>query len=176
MIERRYVLYQTPDDDVAAAVVKAANAATVSLRLLVYGFTLHALKDVLIAKHRAGLTTGVVADKTQSAGHAQLSILHDLVDAGVPVTITTSPKGRIMHQKMLLVDQERGALDNESWVGAGSYNLTESAEAESNHFWTWNDPSVCQSFWQQYQELEAWGKAHCTQLTPTTAPPSASSG
>lgn len=170
-IERRRVLYISPDDDCAAALIAAANAATVSLHVLIYGFTLESLADICIAKQQAGLTVGIVADRTQSAGPTEHALLQRIVDAGVPVTIATAPTGAINHEKVLLVDIELGATHNESFAVYGSWNFSSSASKQENHLQSDNDPSICTLFWQQYQETQAYGALHpAWQITPTPQP------
>ncbi|HLG70585.1 MAG TPA: phospholipase D-like domain-containing protein [Chloroflexota bacterium] len=169
-ITRSRSLYVTPDDDAHAALIAAAQAATTSLHLSIYGFTLADLGQIFIDKKAAGLSVGIVVDKTQAAGPKQHALLQRLVDNGVPVTIATSPTGAINHEKCLLVDLELGADHNESYACYGSFNFSDSAEKQENHLCVDNDPTVCALFWRQYQETEAYGKAHCTQLSPTHGP------
>ena len=167
-IERRRVLYVSPDDNCEAALISAANAATTSLHLSIYGFTLESLAGICMAKQQAGLAVGIVADRTQAAGPAEKALLQRLVDAGVPVTIATAPTGAINHEKVLLVDLELGATHNASFAVYGSYNMSASAAKQENHLQSDNDPSVCVLFWQQYCETLAVGMAHPEwQLTKT---------
>lgn len=175
-IERRRVVYLSPQDDAHAALLAAACAAKRSLHLMIYGFTLADLGEVLVAKQTAGLAVGVVVDKTQAAGPTQHTLLQHLVDAGVPITITTS-HGAIMHEKVLLADLCDGPEANNSFVAFGSYNFSSSAQKQANVLITENDPVLCRYFWGQYQALEEYGAAHCTQLRPSAqAPASPSAG
>lgn len=166
-ITRSRTLYVTPDDDAHAALIAAATSATTSLHLTIYGFTLADLAQIFIDKMRAGLSVGIVVDKTQAAGPKQHALLQTLVDAGVPVTIATSPTGAINHEKCLLIDLELGADHNDSYACYGSFNFSDSAEKQENHLQVDNDPGICQMFWRQYQETQAYGAAHDTQLTPS---------
>jgi phosphatidylserine/phosphatidylglycerophosphate/cardiolipin synthase-like enzyme len=170
-IERRRVLYVSPADNVHDALLAVAQAATVSLYMSIYGFTLDDLAEVFIAKHQAGLQVGIVADRSQAAGPAERAILQKLVNAGVPVTIATAPTGAINHEKVLLVDLELGADHNQSFAVYGSFNFSFGAAKQENHLQTDNDPSVCAYLWKQYQETEAHGKLHPEwQLVPQVPP------
>ncbi len=171
-ITRTRTLFISPDDDCTAALIAAAQSAQHSLHLTIYGFTLNDLADVFMQKHRAGLPVGIVADKTQASGPTEKALLQKLVDAGVPVTIATSPTGAINHEKCLLIDvAELGPDHNDSCVCYGSFNFSSSAEKQENHLQIDNDPSMCGLFWRQYQETEAYGRIHCAQLVAT--PPDA---
>ena len=170
-LESRRVIYLSPADDVRAAVLAAARAATRSLHVLAYAFTLSDLADVVRAKHAAGLAVGVVVDRTQSGGRAQKALLQKLVDAGVDVTITTA-HGALMHQKILLVDAaspQQGGLGvehNDSFVVYGSWNFSASSQAQANTCITENNGGLCRYFWHQYEDLRAYGRARYPQLTP----------
>lgn len=171
-IVRTRTLYISPDDDCTAALLAAAARATASLHVLIYGFTLAPLADLLIAKRTAGCTVGVVADHTQAAGHAERPVLQRLVDAGVPVTIATAPSGAILHEKALLIDIERGPDHNDSYAVYGSWNFSAGAERQENHLQVDNDPSMCALLWRQYQEADAVGRAHpAWQLAPSGKEP-----
>jgi phosphatidylserine/phosphatidylglycerophosphate/cardiolipin synthase-like enzyme len=167
-ITRTRTLFLSPDDDCHAALLAAARSATKSLHVLIYGFTLPDLVDVLIQKQHAGLSVGVVVDHTQASGATQEPLMQRLVDAGVPVTITTS-HGAIMHEKCLLVDLELGADHNASLAVYGSWNFSRGANKQANHLQSDNDPSICAAFWQQYQQMQQYGVAHCPQLSPRGA-------
>lgn len=161
---RRRVMYFSPENDVQSAVLRAAAAAQMSLHVMIYGFTLGALADILIVKHQTGLATGVLSDRTQAAGKTQRAMLQRLAAAGVPVTLTSSDRaGAIMHDKVLLVDVAAGVEDPRSFAAYGSYNLSASAAKQANHWATDNDPAIVAAQWARYQRLEAHGRAKVKQ-------------
>lgn len=174
--------YLSPHDDCFDALLRAAKAATASIHVLIYSFTMTPLADILIEKHKTGLEVAVVADKTQSAGPHQKSLLQRLVDAGIPVTISTSMTGAILHTKALLIDMKLpgGANDNGSFSVFGSFNFSGTfdkktgkatgAQAQDNVLVTENSAALVTFFYQQFLETQDYGRAHCEQLKPTTPP------
>ena len=96
-IKRWSEFHRTPHDSVHQVLLDYCAMAQHSLHADVYGFTDADIGDIFIAKHKAGLEVGVVSDHTQAGGKTQHALLQRLVDAGVPVTIATSPTGAINH-------------------------------------------------------------------------------
>jgi phosphatidylserine/phosphatidylglycerophosphate/cardiolipin synthase-like enzyme len=165
-VERWRHFYTAPDDNCEGAILAAAGNATVSLHVLIYALTMRSLLALIKQKKAEGLIVGVVADLSQSIGHAERPLLQDLVDNGVPVTITTSPTGAIMHTKALLIDHELGTEHNASHVVYGSMNLSVTGPKQANFVVIENDPTMCDYLLRAYHELEQFGKAHVPQLVP----------
>jgi len=168
-IKRWREFHRTPKDPVHQVVLDAAKGATKSLHITAYGLTLDDLGTIVIDKHKAGLEVGVVADKTQSGGHAQHALLQRMVDAGVPVTIATAPTGAINHEKALIIDVLLGADSNKSYAVYGSWNMSFSADKQENHAQLDNDPIIVADLYAQYIEAQEYGAKHCKQLSPTAA-------
>lgn len=100
-----------------------------SIFMLVFGFHLPTLSDILIEKVKAGLRVGVILDHSQSEGKAEAGEVQRLVAAKVPLLIGTSPKhGQILHSKFTVIDEHS--------VEHGSWNYSTSAGSQSNdmHF------------------------------------------
>jgi hypothetical protein len=190
-IIRTRTLFVSPDDDCLDALLRTAQTASMSLHAYIYAFTLEALADLFISKKLAGMTVGIVCDLSQSTGHAEHGLLQRLVDAGVPLTITTSPTGAIMHVKALLVDAappEHGGLGphhNDSVCLYGSWNFSGhvplpidgetiehfslragGAQSQWNTLFVDNDPGFIQYLWLKYLEAEEYGRTHIPQLVP----------
>lgn len=171
-IKRWSEFHRTPTDKVHQTLLDYMNEAQHSLHLSVYGFTNDDMGDILIAKHRAGLEVGVVSDHTQAGGKAQHALLQRLVDAGVPVTIATSPTGAINHVKCIICEAVVGADANESYAIFGSLNFSGSGEKQENNFTAMNDPVIVADLYQQYIEARDVGAKHPDwQLHPNTSQP-----
>ena len=128
--ETYFAPYSNPDP--AQALIAWANKATTSIHIDIYGFTYAPLMDALIAAHQRGVKVNIVCDHSQASGSAEKIQLQRLVDAGIPVLVTTSSRGGIDHSKYLIVDAELGAMAPESVVLFGSFNFSVSALSQDN--------------------------------------------
>ena len=126
MIDSTRKTYFTPYDDAQTPLIDLLNSATKKIRLADYSFNLEPVVQVLIAKHNAGIDVQLVLDKSQAAGKTEVPEIEQLKTANVPMVIGSSDKGKIMHLKVVVVDDE--------FVGSGSYNFTGTAELEDNFF------------------------------------------
>jgi len=168
-IKRWMEFHRTPSDPVHQVILDYMNMAKHSLHLDVYGFTDADMGEILIAKKKAGLEVGLVADHTQSGGKAQKALLQHLVDNDVPVTIATSPTGAINHVKCIMCEVVIGADANESYAIHGSLNFSGSGESQENNFSCTNDPVIVGELYKQYIEAQEWGAKHPQwQLQPNT--------
>jgi phosphatidylserine/phosphatidylglycerophosphate/cardiolipin synthase-like enzyme len=109
----------SPDDGVAARLVKLIDGARSRVDFLAYTFTSDALADALLRAVGRGVTVrGVIElDEAEAAG----SDYARMRQAGIDVRQDSNPG--TMHHKLLLID--------DGVVATGSYNFTRSAE-ESN--------------------------------------------
>lgn len=96
--------------------------------IIAFGFTLAPMIDELIAAHKSGVPLHIYLDHSQSSGVAEKPQVQRLVDAGVEVTIGTSPEGSkyICHTKGVVVE---GAPP---WCWEGSVNFSESGWHQVN--------------------------------------------
>ncbi len=163
--------YFAPYDPVKIRLIELAASATVSIHIDIYGLTMVELIDVLIARHNAGLLVSVVADHSQAEGTAEKPQLQRLVDAGIPLVITTSSRGAIDHSKYLIVDGDLGPLHDSSCVGFGSFNFSASASLQDNTFSIRNDPGLVAIFMANWQQDHDFGvdRHPDWQLSPTVA-------
>ena len=172
-IRRVRELYFSPDDDIRAVVENLPNLARASLHIEAYGFTDMVLVGNIIGAARRGVRVRLMNDHSQSAGPADRAALQALVDAGLPnieVRVVESERGAIDHLKMIIVDGDLGAMDDASFVGSGSYNLSGGAEAQDNSYCVDNDPgAVAQALakfshdWTANKQDAAW------QIVPTAS-------
>ena len=139
----------SPDDDVAAEILKEVGSAQSSILMMIYGFTLVPLVDLLIAKHQAGITVQLVLDKTQAAGKTESLQVERLKAAGVDFVIGTSPKAhQIMHEKGICIDNVH--------VITGSYNFSASAANQVNHCDFIYSKDRADWFTKQFASLRDW--------------------
>lgn len=116
----------SPDDDIQTAILNTVKSGTTSIKMMIYGFHLPILTDLLIAKHQAGVDVQIVLDYSQSKGVAEAAEVKKLVTAGVDTVIGTSPEAhQICHEKGICVDNQL--------VLTGSYNFSLSAAKQVNH-------------------------------------------
>lgn len=116
----------TPYDDAQKALIDLLQSATKKIRIADYSFNLEPVVQVLIDKFKSGVDVAVVLDRSQSKGKTEIPEVEQLQQAGIPLVIGSSDKGKIMHLKVAIID--------DSVVGSGSYNFTNSAELEDNFF------------------------------------------
>ena len=117
---------KSPRDDIQSKFLELIGSAQESIYIMIYGFHLPALTDLLIAKHQAGLDVRLILDLSQSKGKAESEEVQKLKDAGLNLIIGTSPVAhQIMHEKETIIDGKR--------VLSGSWNYSLSAQKQVNH-------------------------------------------
>lgn len=115
----------SPYDDTEGTFLEFCQGAQKSLDILIYGFHLPKLTDLLIAKQQAGIKISLILDHSQEAGRAESGEVQKLIDAGVPLLVgTSSEHHQILHSKFTVVDK--------SCVEFGSWNYSTSASWQSN--------------------------------------------
>jgi phosphatidylserine/phosphatidylglycerophosphate/cardiolipin synthase-like enzyme len=148
-----------PFDDTQGEYLAFVGQACRSLYIVIYGFHLPRLTDLLIAKHQAGVTVGVILDHSQAEGKAEAREVERLVQAGVPLLIGTSPVHRqILHSKFTVVDEEA--------VEFGSWNYSLSASQQSNTLSIVHNTAYAVAFLQHYDRLRAFIRLHEMTLQP----------
>lgn len=136
-----------PFDQTAQEYLSFVASAKQSVYLLIYGFHLPPLTDLLIAKHKAGVTVNLILDHSQAEGRAESAEVQKLVDAGVPLLIGTSPvHHQILHTKATIIDEHA--------VESGSWNYSLSASAQSNTLTFVDDHDYARAY------LDHWHKIH----------------
>lgn len=116
----------SPQDDIQTRLLDEVSKAEKSIYMMIYGFHLPSLTDLLIQKHKEGVLVQCVLDFSQSKGTAEKVEVQRLIDVGVDVVVGTSPMAhQIMHEKLLIIDMVKTI--------SGSYNFSLSAEKQVNH-------------------------------------------
>lgn len=152
----------SPWDDTQQAFLDYIAGTQTSLHIVIYGFHLPPLTDLLIAKHQAGVELGVILDHSQAAGKAEAGEVQKLVAAGVPLLIGTSPvHGQILHSKFAVRDAES--------VEFGSWNYSLSASQQSNTMTFITDAPYAAAFLHHYHRLHAFILLHDMVMQPTGA-------
>ncbi|WP_215543582.1 phospholipase D-like domain-containing protein [Amycolatopsis sp. CA-230715] len=133
--------------------------------IIAYSFTVPDAADALIAAHKRGVPLHLYLDHSQSSGTAEKPLLHQLVDAGVEITIGTSTSGSryICHTKGIAVDGRTGPL---CWEG--SVNFSTSGWLQVNTAMDFSSPDWRDHFVAQFATLRkfAWANERDLQLMP----------
>lgn len=106
----------TPGQDCTHQITKHIAKAENSILVQAYAFSSKDIADALIAAKNRGVKVEVILDKSQRS--QKYSLLHYIVDAGIPVWIDTKPA--IAHNKVMIIDEKE--------VITGSFNFTDSAQ------------------------------------------------
>ncbi len=103
--------YFCPEDDCAAHVIDAINAAKSTIKFMTFSFTDDDIGNALIAKHKQGINVQGVFETTQNNNYLEYP---RLAEAGIEVKWDRNPAN--MHHKVFIIDN--------STVVTGSYNPT----------------------------------------------------
>ncbi len=127
-----------------------------------YGFTLPQMIDQLLANHEAGDLLHIYLDSSQAAGKAEKPQVQRLVDAGIEVTIGTSPEGSqyICHTKGIV------CLDTPPWCWEGSVNFSLGGWHQVNTAMVFHSGDWAKNFVDQFKGLRqfAWTKERKLQV------------
>jgi phosphatidylserine/phosphatidylglycerophosphate/cardiolipin synthase-like enzyme len=139
--------------------------------IIAYSFTLPDMIHELLEAHQKGLPLHIYLDHTQSVGKTEKPLIEQLVQAGVEVTIGTSPAGSkyICHTKGIVSDPagNRGAL----WCWEGSTNFSESAWNQVNTAMVFASQDWRDQFVAQFQALVNFAWANEKDFQLMSAPP-----
>jgi|GEM_PF-2029886 len=153
-----------PFDATAQEYLTFVSSAKRSLYILIYGFHLPALTELLIAKHRDGVRVNIILDHSQAEGRAESQEVQKLVDAGVPLLIGTSPvHHQILHTKATIVD--------DSAVESGSWNYSLSASAQSNTLTFVYDADYARAYLDHWHRIWGFVKLHDMVYQPQDSTP-----
>ncbi len=160
--------YLLPGDGPAAEAEFLHHLADPSeMYITAYAFTLQPLIDQLIANHEAGDLLHLYLDNSQASGSTEKPLIQRLVDAGIEVTLGTSPEGSqyICHTKGIV------CLDAPPWCWEGSVNFSESGWHQVNTAMVFSSEAWAQNFIDQFKALRqfAWDYERSFQLM--TKPP-----
>jgi phosphatidylserine/phosphatidylglycerophosphate/cardiolipin synthase-like enzyme len=142
--------YWSPWDDTTQIFMDFIAGTKRSLFIVVFGFHLPKLTDLLLAQHEKGIEHGLILDLSQSEGHYEKDEVQRLVDAKFPFLVGTSPiKHAIIHNKF--------AIRDERDVEHGSWNFSLSASNEANDITlALGSPEYAAGFLHHYHRLHAF--------------------
>jgi phosphatidylserine/phosphatidylglycerophosphate/cardiolipin synthase-like enzyme len=106
----------TPGQDCTHQITDEIGKAEHSILVQAYGFSSKDIADELIAAKNRGVKVKVILDKSQRK--QKYSLLHYIVESGIPVWIDTKPA--IAHNKVMIIDGKE--------VVTGSFNFTDAAQ------------------------------------------------
>lgn len=106
----------TPGQNCTHQITDQIVKADHSILVQAYGFSSKDIADALIAAKNRGVNVKVILDKSQRK--QKYSLLHYIVDAGIPVWIDMKPA--IAHNKVMIIDGKE--------VITGSFNFTDAAQ------------------------------------------------
>jgi phosphatidylserine/phosphatidylglycerophosphate/cardiolipin synthase-like enzyme len=109
-------VYFSPKGGCTEAVVKALDAAKLTIGVQAYSFTSAPIAKALVDAHKRGVVVVVILDKSQRT--EKYSEADFLAHAGITVWIDDQHK--IAHNKVMIIDMET--------VITGSFNFTKAAE------------------------------------------------
>jgi len=133
----------TPGQDCTHQITNHIAKAEHSILVQAYNFTSKDIADALIKAKKKGVKIKVILDKSQRS--QKYSLLHYIVNAGIPVWIDTKPA--IAHNKIMIIDGKE--------VITGSFNFTDSAQkrnAENLVFIT--DSKLAQKYIENWEKRE----------------------
>jgi len=141
--------------------------------IIAYAFTLVPMIQDLLKAHQNGVPLHIYLDHSQTEGKAQLPEVKQLVNAGVEVTIGTSPEGSqyICHTKGMVSDPDakgRGSL----YCWEGSVNFSASAWHQVNTAMVFASQKWRDEFVGQFEALKqyAWTNERSMQLMSSPPP------
>ncbi|HUI00771.1 MAG TPA: phospholipase D-like domain-containing protein [Nitrososphaerales archaeon] len=136
--------------------------------IIAYGFTLVPMIDDLIAAHQNGVPLHIFLDHTQAEGSMEQPEVQRLVDAGLEVTIGTSPAGTqyICHTKGVVSN------DDPVWCWEGSTNFSQSAWDQVNTAMVFSAQAWYDNFVAQFVQIRqfAWTKEGQFQVMKSPPP------
>jgi hypothetical protein len=130
--------------------------------IIAYSFTLIPMIDEILANNATGQPYHIYVDLSQSKGAAEKVQIQRLVDAGVEVTIGTSPAGTayITHTKGVVCD------DAPPFCWEGSVNFSLTGWMQVNTALTFHSQDYRDEFVKQFEMLRdyAWTNLRSVQL------------
>lgn len=144
--------------NLSTVVVPRLNAATHSIDVCLYSFSLVNIRDALIAAHNRGVLVRFVYE-----ADASMTYINQLIAAGIPCipdNYGSNDGAGIMHNKFFIIDADaRGdANPANDWVLTGSWNATISGnDPNQNHqnLIFIQDQALAGTYTREFEEM--WG-------------------
>lgn len=120
--------------------VKAIDAARLSIDVAAYSLSLNSVRNALLRAHDRGVTVRVVMEST----NMDRSDPQIMIEAGIPI-IGDNSQG-LMHDKFLVIDK------SEVWLGA--MNFTDSgAYEDNNHLMRIHSTKIAEDYSVEFKEM-----------------------
>ena len=120
--------------------VKAIDAARLSIDIAAYSLSLNSVRNALLRAHDRGVTVRIVMEST----NMDRSDPQIMIEAGIPI-IGDNSQG-LMHDKFLVIDK------SEVWLGA--MNFTDSgAYEDNNHLMRIHSTKIAEDFSVEFKEM-----------------------
>jgi phosphatidylserine/phosphatidylglycerophosphate/cardiolipin synthase-like enzyme len=135
--------------------------------IIAFSFTLVPLIDDLISAHQNGVPLHIFLDHSQSEGALQAGQIQRLIDAGIEVTIGTSPAG------VQYICHTKGVVSNDDpvWCWEGSTNFSESAWFQVNTAMVFSSQAWYDNFVAQFEQIRQYAWTNERQFQMMKAPP-----
>jgi phosphatidylserine/phosphatidylglycerophosphate/cardiolipin synthase-like enzyme len=142
--------------DLAQELIDMISAASHSVDVCIYSFTLSDVADELIAAHNAGVDVRVIYDDHLS----DLTQINRLISAGIPViddTFGSNSGDGSMHNKFVIFDARDATSDTDDWVWTGSFNFTYTGSNNQQNVIAFQDQALATIFTAEFEEM--WGSS-----------------
>ncbi len=130
--------------------------------IIAYGFTLVPMINDIIAAHQKGVLIHIYLDHSQAVDQMEAPDVQRLVQAGLEVTIGTSPAGSqyICHTKGIVSN------DSPTWCWEGSVNFSESGWHQVNTAMQFSSQDWYDNFVAQFKAIRqfAWDNERSLQV------------
>jgi PLD-like domain len=138
--------------------------------IIAYAFTLPDMINELLQAHKKGIPLHLYLDYSQYKDKTETPLVQKLVQAGVEVTVGTSPAGSeyICHTKGIVSDAAPGGS---LWCWEGSTNFSLSAWKQVNTALVFSSQEWRDQFVAQFEALRNFAWANEQNLQIMTSPP-----
>lgn len=163
--------YLLPEDGAVAQQVFLKNLLDPGETwIIAYAFTLPDMINELIAAHQRDIPLHLYLDYSQYQDKTETPLVQKLVQAGIEVTVGTSPSGSeyICHTKGIVSDAAPGGA---LWCWEGSTNFSLSAWKQVNTALVFSSPAWRDQFVAQFEALRDFAWANERNLQIMSAPP-----
>jgi len=137
--------------------VKAIEAARVSVDVAVLKFNLWSLRDALIDAHRRGISVRMVID----SDYIDEDEIRELIEAGIPVL--GDRREGLMHHKFVIVDRK------EVWTGSMNFTISD-AYRNNNNLIRIISPDLAENYTTEFDEMFIYDRFGDNSLADTPFP------
>jgi hypothetical protein len=170
-IDTQITCYLLPDDGTVAQQAFLKNLLDPGETwIIAYAFTLPDMIKELVAAHQKGTPLHLYLDYSQYSDKTEKPLVQQLVQAGVEVTVGTSPAGSeyICHTKGIVSDAAPGGA---LWCWEGSTNFSLSAWKQVNTALVFSSLPWRDQFVAQFEALRNFAWANERNLQIMSSPP-----